>query len=225
MNLMPEQTALVLATHNRDKVAEIKPELSAISSKLVVLSLDDFPDFPEVDETEETLEGNALKKARETFSHVERFFRNVIALADDTGLEVDALGGAPGVYSARFAEMPDGRKPTYDDNVMKLLGEMNGKENRSARFRTVIALAGRTNFGKNEAPLYFEKLLDASVAGEITKEKQGMQGFGYDPVFLVKEIGKTFAELSISEKNRISHRGKAVRKAAEYLANAFHKQS
>ncbi|NTW49462.1 MAG: RdgB/HAM1 family non-canonical purine NTP pyrophosphatase [Chlorobiales bacterium] len=221
MNVLPAQTALVLATHNRDKIAEIKPELLMLASTLVVLSLDDFPDFPEVDETEATLEGNALKKARETFSHVERFFKNVITLADDTGLEVDALGGAPGVYSARFAETPGGRKPTYDDNMAKLLDEMKGTENRNARFRTVIALAGRTNFGKNQEALYFEKLIDASVSGEITKEKQGEQGFGYDPVFFVKEIGKTFAELSISEKNRISHRGKAVRKAAEYLVDAY----
>lgn len=221
MNILPTQTALVLATHNRDKVAEIKPMLSELSSELVVLSLDDFPDFPEVDETETTLEGNALKKARETFGYVEKYFKNVIALADDTGLEVDALDGAPGVYSARFAELPNGQKPTYNDNVMKLLSEMTGKENRNARFRTVIALAGRTDFGKNQEAVYFEKLLDASISGEITKEKLGAQGFGYDPVFFVREIGKTFAELAISEKNRISHRGKAVRKAAECLVEIF----
>lgn len=222
MKVLPEETALVLATHNRDKIVEIKLELSSLSSKLVVLSLDDFPDLPEVEETEATLEGNALKKARETFNHLEKSFKNVITLADDTGLEVDALGGAPGVYSARFAETKGGQKPTYEDNMAKLLAEMNGEENRTARFRTVIALVGRTDFGKNQAALYFEKLLDASVPGEITREKCGTKGFGYDPVFLVTELGKTFAELSTSEKNRISHRGKAVRKAAEHISKAFY---
>lgn len=221
MDLLPTQTALVLATHNRDKIAEIKLELSSLSSKLVVLSLDDFPELPEVDETETTLEGNALKKAKETFNHIEKSFKNVIVLSDDTGLEVDALGGAPGVYSARFAEDIAGKKPTYEDNVAKLLAEMKGKENRSAQFRTVIALVGRTDLGKNEPSIYFEKLLDASVSGEITREKCGTQGFGYDPVFLVRELGKTFAELSTFEKNSISHRGKAVRKAAEHLSKTF----
>ena len=127
---------LILATHNRDKVLEIKSKLSGIDFE--ILSLDDLPSLPEVDETAETLEGNALKKAHETFEALKTSLNDFIVLADDTGLEVAALGGKPGVYSARYASV-NSNKPTYAENVAKLLSDLSEEKNRVARFRTVIA--------------------------------------------------------------------------------------
>ncbi|ACF14298.1 non-canonical purine NTP pyrophosphatase, rdgB/HAM1 family [Chloroherpeton thalassium ATCC 35110] len=215
------KTALILATGNRDKVAEIKPLLMPIAEHLVIFSLADLPKLPEVEENAPTLEGNAKKKAKEIFEHTQSHFANLITLADDTGLEVAALNGAPGVYSARYAATPQKEKPSYADNVDKLLSDMQNLTNRTARFRTVIALVSRTNFGKESSPIYFEEVLEATVQGEITYEKHGSSGFGYDPIFRVSEVGKTFAELSVSEKNQISHRGKAVQTAVKFLTKCF----
>jgi len=155
-------------------------------------------EWPDVDETEDTLEGNALLKAREVRAHT-----GYAVIADDTGLEVDALGGQPGVISARYA----GENATYDDNVAKLLEEMDGVANRAARFRTVMVLID--DLGE-------EIIVEGAMDGEITTERRGTNGFGYDPVFEVGE--RTFAEMTTSEKNEISHRARALRALAEVLA-------
>jgi len=126
--------------------------------------------------------------------------------ADDTGLEIDALDGRPGVYSARYA----GENKSADDNIQKILGELQGIENRSAAFKTVIALVGLT-----DKPLLFEGI----VKGSITNDKQGANGFGYDPVFMPEGYSITFAQMSLDEKNKLSHRSKAVKKFAEWLGN------
>jgi XTP/dITP diphosphohydrolase len=197
---------LVLATHNRHKIIEIKHLLDTLPFQ--VMTLDDFPDFPEVVEDAATLEGNALKKAREIYAVVSKKISDALVLADDTGLEVEALNGEPGVYSARYA----GENATYTDNVTKLLREMSGKENRNAAFRTVIALVGKKPSGE-----YFEKVVEGNVKGRITQSPVGGGGFGYDPVFRITGMMKTYAELSTTEKNSISHRGLALRAAIEFL--------
>ncbi|MBC8043192.1 MAG: non-canonical purine NTP pyrophosphatase [Rhizobacter sp.] len=220
---------LVLATHNRDKIKEITGLAAPLP--ITIKTLDDFADFPEVDETEATLEGNALKKAREIYAAVGGKFSevpeatSVIVLSDDTGLEVDALGGAPGVYSARYASR-QGEKVSYAQNVEKLLSEMDGIVNRRAQFRTVVAMVGNfsglekgkvSGFGKPNGASYFEKSFEGVATGEITAEQRGQSGFGYDPVFLSDALRKTFAELSSTDKNLVSHRGIAVRKALSFL--------
>jgi XTP/dITP diphosphohydrolase len=180
----------ILATHNRDKIKEFKNKLgSAISLK----TLDDYPDLPDVVEDGNTLEENALKKAREIHS-----FTGLPTVADDTGLEVDALHGAPGVYSSRFA----GEDASYQDNVAKLLQELNGlnAEQRSARFRTNIAFVD----GQEAWTVH------GSVDGKILDQQRGEDGFGYDPVFYYEPLQKTFSELDLETKNKISHRGKAI---------------
>ena len=180
----------ILATHNRDKIREVKNKLgSGISLK----TLDDFPDLPEVNEDKDTLEGNALKKAREIHE-----FTGLPAIADDTGLEVDALNGEPGVYSSRYA----GEDASYEDNVKKLLCELKGikPEQRTARFRTSIAFVNAQE----------SWTVNASVEGRILEEQRGSDGFGYDPVFYYEPFKKTFSELDIDIKNKISHRGKAL---------------
>jgi len=225
MNAYPDsdagRTALILATGNKNKVSEITPLLQPIAEHLTILSLSDLPEMPEVIEDAPTLEGNAKKKAKEIFAQTKSLFPNLITLADDTGLEVEALNGAPGVFSARYASSPEKPKPSYNDNVEKLLREMRNHTNRAARFRTVIALVSRTSFGKDSAPIYFEEVIEAAVSGEITHEKSGEGGFGYDPIFKGHEIGKTFAQISVTEKNLISHRGKAVKKAVDFLTKCF----
>jgi XTP/dITP diphosphohydrolase len=182
---------LVLATRNQDKIIEIREALADLPIK--ILSVADFPAAPEVIEDGETLEANAIKKALAIHRHT-----NLPAVADDTGLMVDALNGAPGVYSNRFA----GPNATYSDNVKKLLRSMEGFPalQRTAEFRSVMALAvdGKTY------------CVDGRCRGEITFAPRGNSGFGYDPVFLVPELNKTFAELTIAEKNQISHRGRAL---------------
>ena len=139
-----------------------------------------------------------------------------MTLADDTGLEVAALDGAPGVYSARFAPVPEGTPPTYDDNVNHLLRKMENAGDRNALFRTVIAIKGRIA-REDRKPLLFEKTVEGSVEGEITREKTGSKGFGYDPVFWVNSARATFAQMSTEEKNKLSHRSRAVKKAADQL--------
>lgn len=182
---------LVLATRNQDKIIEIREALAGLPIQF--FSVADFPNAPEVIEDGETLEANAIKKALVIHRHT-----NLPAVADDTGLMVDALSGAPGVYSSRFA----GPNATYSDNVKKLLRLMEGipTSQRAAEFRSVMALAvdGKTY------------CVDGRCRGEITFAPHGSSGFGYDPIFLVPDSNKTFAELSIAEKNQISHRGRAL---------------
>lgn len=161
----------------------------------------DIPDLEDVVEDQDTLEGNALKKAR----YVNKA-TGIPALSDDTGLEVEALDGAPGVYSARYA----GEDATYNDNVMKLMGAMSDEKNRSAQFRTVIALVDDDK----------EYTFDGICEGEITLDKRGENGFGYDPVFQPTGYEKTFAELDAAIKNNISHRGRAVQAFIEFLKDA-----
>ena len=165
-----------------------------------VLSLDDIGCHEEIVEDADTIEGNAKIKA----DFVTNKF-HVDCFADDTGLEVEALGGAPGVYSARYA----GEHCSYQDNVDKLLREMKGMTNRRACFKTVIALILD---GK-------EYLFEGRVDGRIIEDQRGMSGFGYDPVFLPDGFDRTFAEMSDEEKNSISHRGRAIRKMMDFLKN------
>ncbi len=182
---------LVLATRNQDKIIEIREALADLPIK--IWSVADFPVAPEVIEDGATLEANAIKKALAIHRHT-----NLPAVADDTGLMVDALDGAPGVYSSRFA----GPNATYSDNVKKLLRLMEGipGSQRTAEFHSVMALAvdGKTY------------CVDGRCRGEITLAPRGSSGFGYDPVFLVPELNRTFAELRLAEKNQISHRGRAL---------------
>jgi len=191
---------LVLATANPDKAREIADALGGFD--LVPRPAD----VPDVDETAETLEGNARLKAEALCAAT-----GEPAVADDTGLEVDALDGSPGVYSSRFA----GPAATYADNVAKLLAELDGvpADQRRARFRTV-ALA-RFPDGR-------EVLAEGTVDGRIAAEPRGHEGFGYDPVFVPDDgDGRTFAEMTLSEKQAISHRGRAFRALAEALQTPF----
>ncbi|MDA7857969.1 XTP/dITP diphosphatase [bacterium] len=190
---------IVLATRNKDKVKEIKEILNLKGIKF--LSLDDFPDAPEVIEDGETLEENAIKKA-ETASG----FTGKISLADDSGLEVEALNGAPGVRSSRFA----GENCTYNDNNQKLLKFMKETpdDKRKAEFRCVAAIS---------KPGMETKTVEGKLKGIIAKELRGNTGFGYDPVFIIPEYGKTIAELGLEIKNKISHRARALSKAKKLL--------
>jgi XTP/dITP diphosphohydrolase len=188
---------IFIASANPDKISELIQLLEPYGCSLK--SVSDVPGDFDVVEDQPTLEGNALKKAR--FWHQQT---GLPALADDTGLEVDALNGEPGVYSARYA----GNSATYQENVDKLLKEMKGITNRAARFRTVVALTGND-----------EIIFEGVCEGEITEEPYGDGGFGYDPVFRPAGFKKTFAELSTVEKNRISHRGKALKKLVDYLGD------
>lgn len=184
---------LVLATANPNKVKEMRDILSGLG--IDVLTLADFPPMDEVNETGDTLEANALLKADAVYRHT-----GLPSLADDTGLEVDALGGRPGVYSARYA----GPNASYEDNVAKLLGDLKGvaDADRIARFRTVMALR------LSDAEHLFA---DGVAEGRIIGERRGADGFGYDPVFLPSDgDGRTFAEMAPAEKNAISHRARAL---------------
>jgi len=189
---------IVLATHNKDKCLEMMDVLSNLNIEL--LTLHEFSHISEIIEDGATLEDNALIKAR-----IVHKLTKLPSLADDTGLEVDALGGAPGVFSARYS----GENASYSDNVNKLLKDMEnisiGK--RMAKFRTVMA------FVDGEMELIAEDF----VEGIITDVTKGVDGFGYDPVFYVPEMNKTYAEMSIKEKNQISHRGKALMKMQKLL--------
>ena len=207
--------AVVLATNNKDKVKEIKPLLENIAPEITVYSLSDLQVDIEIEETEETLEGNARLKTDTVFNLLSNRFPFLVTVADDTGLEVSGLNGAPGVYSARFAPMPDGKPPTYDDNVNHLLKVMENIHDRKASFRTIIAMKGR--IPKNHTPFLFEKTVEGSVEGTIVKERTGNNGFGYDPIFWVNSAQVTFAQMSTEEKNRLSHRSRAVKKAVEEL--------
>ena len=193
---------IILATHNRDKEKELQKTLQGINVE--ICSLFDFPEVGDIEETGTTLLENSLLKARTVFD-----ITGIPAIADDTGLEVSFLDGAPGVYSARYA----GDNVSYQDNVTKLLNLLDGvpNEKRSARFRTVV-----TYIDKNEE-LWTEGYIDGIISETII----GDRGFGYDPVFFVPDIGKTFAELSSEEKNKISHRGIALQKLRKILLNVL----
>jgi|TARA_Y100000294_G_scaffold170882_1_gene183659 XTP/dITP diphosphohydrolase len=194
---------LILATHNKDKEKELQIILKNLP--LEVLTLDQFPEIGEIEETGLTLLENAKIKA-ETVHRI----THLPCLGDDTGLEVDALNGAPGVFSSRYA----GENVSYGDNVKKLLKEMESTPSgkRSARFRTVMFYTD----GKRE--LYSE----GEIKGFITENPTGNNGFGYDPVFYIPEVKKTMAELKSDEKNKISHRGQAMRKLRKLLLEIIH---
>lgn len=182
---------ILLATRNSDKVRELAALLGDLGIRIRTLA--DFPTAPEVEEDGETCEANALKKARAIASAT-----GLLSVADDTGLEVDALGGRPGVFAARYA----GEGATYEDNCRKLIKELDGvpQARRTARFVTVAALA---------MPGGETRVATGTLAGVIAEACVGSQGFGYDPVFFVPELGRTLAELTAEEKNRVSHRAKA----------------
>ena len=189
---------LIIATHNSDKEKELKSVLDDFP--VDVISLDQFPGIGEIEETGSTLYENAKLKA-DTVNKI----TNLPCLGDDTGLEVDALEGAPGVYSSRYA----GENGSYEDNVAKLLREMSSTpyEKRTARFRTIIF------YTDGERELYTQ----GEIKGYITEEQRGKNGFGYDPVFYIPEVKKTMAELTPAEKNKLSHRGQAMRKFRKLL--------
>jgi len=199
---MFRRQTLVLATHNPDKQAEMNAVLLDLG--LDVIGLDQYPEIDDIPEIGTTLLENALIKARAV--HLKTGFP---ALADDTGLEVDALHGAPGVYSARFA----GEDATYQDNVKKLLSVMAGvsRQNRTARFRTVVALID------SDTELWTEGIIE----GLITRDERGAGGFGYDPIFEAADTGKTFSEMSAAQKNEISHRARALQKMRKKLITVF----
>ena len=186
---------LIFATQNQHKVQEIAAQ---INGTYEVKSLIDLAYTEELEETQETLEGNALQKVRFVAN---KFKTN--CFADDTGLEVEALGGAPGVYSARYA----GEGKSFEDNMDKLLQELGTETNRKARFRTVIALI------LNGKEYTFEGICE----GNIINAKRGSQGFGYDPVFQPIGYEQTFAEMDLDLKAKIGHRGKAVAKLIDFL--------
>ncbi len=190
---------LVLATGNPHKAEEIQAILKDVGIPL--LTLQDYPNFPEVEEDGLTCQDNALKKAKAAAA-----FTGHWALADDTGLEVEALDGRPGVYAARYA----GEGASYADNCQKLLQEMQEvpRERRTARFITVMALSN---------PEGQADLVEGVLEGMITQEFHGSGGFGYDPVFYVPQAGKTLADMTFEEKNQLSHRGLAVQKAKHLL--------
>ena len=215
MSKSTNEITVVLATNNRDKVREIKPLLGNIAPEITVHSLVDLQVDIEIEETEETLEGNAKLKTNAVFDLLSDRFPYLITVADDTGLEVSGLNGAPGVYSARFAPVPEEKSPTYDDNVSHLLKVMANIADRKATFRTVIALKGR--IPGNNGPYMFETTVEGHVDGEITREKTGDKGFGYDPIFWVNSAQATFAQMSTEAKNQSSHRSLAVKAAVKQL--------
>ena len=195
MKVMSQIRELVFATNNAHKLQEIR---NIVGDKYKILSLRDINCHEDIAETAETLEGNAEIKARYVKEHY-----GYDCFADDTGLEVDALGGAPGVYSARYA----GEEHDSARNMALLLRNMEGEENRKARFRTVIALILGDEL----------TLMDGIVEGMITKEPSGEEGFGYDPVFMPENCNETFAMMSQEQKNSMSHRGRATAKLIDYL--------
>ena len=186
---------LVFATNNKNKIKEVK---ALLGNNIDILSLADINCTEEIEETETTIEGNAKLKA----DYITKKY-GYDCFADDTGLEVDALNGEPGVMSARYA----GENVTYEDNVQKMLGEMSGKTSRTAQFRTVIAL------NLEDKQYLFEGL----CKGEILEQKQGVRGFGYDPIFTPRGYDTTFAEMDLSLKNQISHRARAVTQLVDFL--------
>ncbi|MRT17619.1 non-canonical purine NTP diphosphatase [Vitellibacter sp. q18] len=187
---------LVFATHNKNKFTEVK---AMLPHHIELLSLNDIGCDEDIPETADTIEGNAILKA----DYVRKKY-NLNCFADDTGLEVKALDGAPGVFSARYAGIAGNSKANMD----KLLKNLKGKESRSARFKTAIALH-----------LEHEEVMFLGICeGEITEAPRGSSGFGYDPIFQPKGFDKTFAEMTLTQKSEIGHRGKAMRQLIEYLS-------
>ncbi len=186
---------LVFATNNKHKLEEIT---HIIGDQYHIISLHEIGCFDEIPETEETLEGNALLKARYVHS---RFHCH--CFADDTGLEIEALNGEPGVYSARYA----GEQCSFEDNIVRVLQKMEGKTNRKALFRTVIALIINDK----------EYLFEGAIKGTIIEDKKGISGFGYDPIFIPEGYSETFAEMGNDLKNQISHRALATQKLTQFL--------
>ena len=187
---------LAFATNNAHKLEEIR---AILGNSIEILSLADIHCHADIPETADTLEGNARQKSRYVYEHY-----GLDCFADDTGLEVESLGGAPGVYSARYA---DGQGHDSQANMNKLLKEMEEKNDRKAQFRTIISL-----IEKGE-----ERQFEGIVKGQITREKRGESGFGYDPIFQPDGYETTFAELGSDIKNRISHRARAVAALCDYL--------
>lgn len=198
---------IVFATNNKNKLSEIR---EILGSRIEVLSLADINCHVDIPETADTLEGNAMQKARYVFDNY-----HLDCFADDTGLEVDALDGAPGVHSARYA---DGTDHDSDANMQKLLRELGENNNRKARFRTVITLIQKVDDCACGCSYHAEvHEFEGKVDGRIATEKHGTEGFGYDPLFIPDGYDKSFAELGLDIKNHISHRACAVKKLAEYL--------
>ena len=188
---------IVFATNNPNKLKEIQ---SLIPKEIEIISLKEIGCNEDIPETGDTLEANAFQKA-----HYIKDNFNYDCFADDTGLEIDELNGDPGVYSARYA----GPERNANANMNKVLNELKGKKNRKAKFRTAIAL-----ILKGE-----EHLFEGKVEGYISKDKQGNEGFGYDPIFIPENNIRSFAQMSMQEKGAISHRGRAVKKLVAYLKN------
>ena len=230
---------IVFATNNKHKLEEIR---SILGDDFEVLSLSDIGCHEDIPETSDTLEGNAMQKAQYVFDKY-----GYDCFADDTGLEVDALGGEPGIYSARYAALDGDNSISHDSeaNMAKLLRKLEGVENRKARFRTVIALithpqslpkggksdmisvnkgnqtslpSGGIEGGYNPSPREGQRVgFEGIVNGSIISERRGGEGFGYDPIFQPEGYDQTFAELGSEIKNHISHRARAVEKLAHYL--------
>ena len=207
---------IVFATNNQHKLSEIR---SILGDSIEVLSLKDIGCDVDIPETGTTLEENALQKAQYVYDHY-----HIDCFADDTGLEVDTLNGAPGVYSARYASMASQTSTTSaashdsEANMARLLKELGNNNNRKARFRTVIALIQK----KDVCPCGCTSIkevhkFEGIVEGEIIRERRGGEGFGYDPIFQPDGYDQTFAELGMEIKNRISHRARAVAKLCEFL--------
>lgn len=204
---------IVFATNNQHKLSEIR---SILGESIEVLSLKDIGCNVDILETGKTLEENALQKAQYVYDHY-----HISVFADDTGLEVDALNGAPGIYSARYASMEAGAHEASHDaeaNMSRLLRELGENNNRRARFRTVIALILK----KDVCPCGCTSIkeihqFEGIVEGQIIKERRGGEGFGYDPIFQPDGYEETFAELGMEIKNHISHRARAVKKLADFL--------
>lgn len=189
---------LVLASNNPHKIQEMS---QVIDSSFLLKGLADIGCFEELPETQETIEGNALQKAQYVYDNYQS-----VCFSDDSGLEVEALNGEPGVHSAHYA----GSQRSADDNIQKLLKNLEGVKNRNAQFRTVIALVNPSGH------IFFEGI----IQGEILSKRKGTGGFGYDSIFKPHGYTKTFAEMTIEEKNKISHRAIAIRKLAEYLQSS-----
>lgn len=194
---------IVFATNNENKLKEIR---NILGNSFSLLSLSDLNITDDIPENELTLEGNALQKAR----HIHKLVKMNV-FADDTGLEIDALNGLPGVNSARFA----GENKDPDANIDKALQMMGNTSNRKAMFRTVIALILDNK----------EYIFEGNVAGKIISERRGKEGFGYDPVFIPHGHNLTFAQMSLDKKNRISHRAKAFMKLRDFLLQHYHKDN
>lgn len=197
MIIFADMKQLIFATNNKHKLLEVREMLTSV---VQIRSLSEMGLEGDIPETAETLEGNALQKAQWVYERT-----GMDCFADDTGLEVAALGGRPGVYSARYA----GENCSFDDNIDKMLREMEGVTDRRACFRTVICLM------EEGVPRYFEGRVD----GVILTERYGKEGFGYDPIFMPDRFAVSFAEMPLEVKNRISHRGRAVAKLVAYCLN------